>query len=205
MSARTLIHSMNDQHHPLEELGALLTRLLADADAVTTEESHDKRALADLSGYDLCVLCTTMNGLTSEQEAGVVRFVRGGGKLVGIHSVTVVDPEHTAYADLIGGRFTHHSPYHEFTVNVAEPGHPIVAGVERFSILDELYVLDRVPVGAHVLATADWEGVARPMLYTKNHGAGRVVYNALGHDQAAYDNPHFRALTLQSIDWILEA
>ena len=203
MPARTLILSKNDQHHPLEELGGRLMAWLADSDAVEAEESHDAAVLEDLAAYDLCVLCATMSELTPEQEASAIQFVRDGGKLVGIHSVTVIDVERTAFTDLIGGRFTHHSPYHEFPVKVIEPGHPVMAGVEDFSILDELYVLDRAPAGAHVLATAEWDDVTQPLVYTKDVGAGKVLYNALGHDQAAYDHPDFRTLVLQGIDWIL--
>ncbi|MAF12323.1 hypothetical protein CMK11_17895 [Candidatus Poribacteria bacterium] len=205
MPARTLVLSKNDQHHPLEELGERLMDWLADSDVVETEHTHDSDALADLTMYDLCVICATMNELTPEQEASVLRFVRDGGKLVGIHSVTVIDAERTAFIDLIGGRFTHHSPYHEFPVKVVESGHPIMAGVADFSILDELYVLDRAPAGAHVLATAEWDGASQPLIYTKDVGAGTVLYNALGHDQAAYDHADFRTLVLQGIDWILDA
>ena len=203
MPAKTLILSKNDQHHPLEELGERLMSWLADVDAVAPVATHDYEALTELTQVDLCILCATMDLLTPEQEASVLDFVSGGGKLVAIHSATVIKPEREGFIDLVGGRFTHHSPYHEFPVRFVSPEHPVVAGVEPFSILDELYVLDRAPDGADILATADWDDAAQPMIYTKRQGDGTMLYNALGHDQAAYDHPAFRQLVLQGIDWIL--
>jgi len=205
MPAKTLILSKKDQHHPLEELGERLMAWLADLDGVAAEETHDYDALATMADVDLCILCATMDKLTPEQESGTLEFVARGGKLVAIHSATVIHPEREAFIDLIGGRFTHHSPYHQFAVSIVGPEHRAVAGVDPFSILDELYVLDRAPAGADILATADWEDAPQPLIYAKKHGDGTVLYNALGHDQAAYDHPAFRQLVLQGIHWILTA
>ena len=203
MTKRVLILSQSDRWHKLEDLGARIVRWLGRLEGVETETCHDKAALAggQLDGYDVCVLCATMSGLTAEQERAVVDFVAGGRSLVGIHSATVVDEERTAYIDLIGGRFTHHSPYHEFEVRVVGQGHPITAGVGDFKVQDELYVLDRAPEGAQVLATALWEDQAQPLVYVKKHGKGQIVYNALGHDDAAFDHPAFQKLVVQGIEW----
>lgn len=72
------------------------------------------------------------------------------------------------------------SHYHEFQVKIEEKDHPITREIEDFKITDELYVLDRAPEGAHILATALWEDKAQPLLYTKSGGKGKVLYNALG-------------------------
>jgi hypothetical protein len=213
MPKRILILSQDDRWHKLEELGARIARWAEELDNVAAQISHDLEVLAggELDACDVCVLCATMSDLTAGQEQGLVDWVAGGGTLLGIHSATVVDEKRTAYIELIGGRFTHHSPYHEFEVRIATvagptdeastPGHPIVRGVDDFRIHDELYVLDRPPRGAHVLATASWEGADQPLVYTKGYGQGRVAYNALGHDQAAFDHPAFQKLVRQAIGW----
>ena len=164
----------------------------------------DRAAISDdLKDYDLLILAITLGDLSQAEEDALVGFVEGGKKLMGIHSATVVNEGNTRYIEMIGGRFTHHSPHHEFTVKVAAPGHPILEGVVDFKIPDELYVLDRTPSAASVLLTAFWEDHAQPMLYLRAHGKGKVLYNALGHDLAAYENPGFKKIAVQGVRWLL--
>jgi len=205
MAAKALILSRNDRYHPLEELGSKILDWLKELKDVRTEVSHDKGILAsgELDACDICILCTTMDDLTVEQEKGIVDFVEDGKNLFGIHSATVINEERTRYISLIGGRFTHHPPRHEFQVRIEDKDHPITRGIEDFKVTDELYILDRAPEGAHVLATALWEGKSQPLLYTRRGGKGKVLYNALGHDQATYNHPTFRRLVVQGIRWMI--
>ena len=109
------------------------------------------------------------------------------------------------YIDMIGGRFVKHSLYHEFQVQIEDKEHPITQGVVDFKITDELYILDRAPQNAHLLAAAVWEDKSQPMVYTRKHGKGNVLYNALGHDEAAFNNPMFQKLVVGGIKWLLQA
>jgi hypothetical protein len=191
MSTKMLILSKDDKHHKLEDLGSRIANWSKKVDRIETGESHDRGMLASeqLDGYDVCV------------EQGIIDFVRGGQVLIGIHSATVTDETREGYIELIGGRFTHHSHYHEFEVQVQEREHPVTSKVDDFKIPDELYVLDREPKGARVLATAIWEDGAQPLLYTKSYGQGQVLYNAFGHDKAAFDHPTFHKLIVQGLQW----
>jgi len=204
MVAKVLILSQNDQHHHLEELGFEIVDWTRGLQNLVMEVSHDKEILRDggLDRHDVCIICASMDDITAEQERGIVKFVKKGGRLLGIHSATVVDESRTAYINLIGGRFTHHSHYHEFEVRIEEKDHPITDGIEDFKIVDELYVLDRRPKEVQVLATAYWEGRAQPLLYVKTEGEGKVLYNALGHDQAAFNTFAFKRLVIQGISWL---
>jgi len=204
MSAKVLILSKSDQWHPLEELGSMIVNWSKELEGIEAEVSHDKEILAGgkLDSYDVCILAITVGELTDEQEQSLVDFVEEGKGLFCIHSATVVNEQHTKYINLIGGRFTHHSHYHEFPVKIEDKEHPITNGVDDFKITDELYVLDREPEGADILATAVWEDKVQPLVYTKSYGKGKVLYNALGHDRAAYENPAFQKLVIQGLKWI---
>ena len=197
---RALMIARSDQWHDLKTLGSMVEEWLPE---VAFETSEDNASLLALSParHHLCLLCATMTGLPEAEEAALVRYVNGGGGLLGLHSCTVVDEERREYVELLGGRFAHHSPYHEFAVQVTESARPVRVGVEDFTIRDELYVLDREPVGATVLATAEWEDRPQPMVYAKSAGQGRVCYNALGHDAAAFNHLAFRQLVVQGARW----
>ena len=166
--------------------------------------TNDRAALAgDLSEYELMVFCMTAGELSPAEEDAIVGFVGNGKKLMGIHSATVVNEENFKFIEMIGGRFVHHSPHHEFAVKIAAPGHPVVEGLGDFKITDELYVLDRTPAASSVLLTAFWDDHAQPILYLRAYGQGKVMYNALGHGPEAYENPNLRKLIVQGTNWLL--
>jgi len=202
--SRILILAENDQYHPLETLADMMVDWLKDSGLKDVALSKDRSVIAgDLNEYDLLILAMTPGDLSPTDEDALINFVAGGKKLMGIHSATVVDAEKEKYIQLIGGRFTHHSHHHEFPVKVVKPEHPIVAGVDDFKIMDELYVLDRTPSAASVILTASWEDKAQPILYTRAHGQGIVLYNSLGHGPAAYENPNLKKLIVQGTKWLL--
>lgn len=202
--SNVLILAQSDKYHPLEILGEMMQGWLKGEGISDVTLIRDRATIAsDLNKYRLLIVCATVGKLSPAEEEAIVNFVAGGKMLMGIHSATVVEPENTRYIEMIGGRFTHHSPHHEFTVKVADPGHPIAAGLKDFKITDELYVLDRTPSAASILMTAFWENIAQPMLYLRVHGRGKVLYNALGHDQTAYENPNFKKLVIQGTKWLL--
>lgn len=202
---KILILAGNDQYHPLEVLADMTEGWLRDEKFEDITLSKDRAVITEiLSQYDLLILAMTPSNLSPEEEKALVSFVGDGKKIMAIHSATVVSEENTDYIDMIGGRFIHHSHHHEFKVKVADPGHPILAGIDDFEITDELYVLDRTPPASTVLLTAFWEDHAQPILYIKAHGAGKVLYNALGHGPKAYENPNLKKLIIQGAKWLLQ-
>ena len=160
--------------------------------------------LHQMSDFDLCLVCFTASQLTDREECVLGSSVRDGKPVFAIHSATVVNEKSEMYIDMIGGRFVKHSPYHEFQVQIEDKEHPITQGVVDFKITDELYILDRALQNAHLLASAVWEDKSQPMVYTRKHGKGNVLYNALGHDEAAFNNPMFQKLVVGGIKWLLQ-
>lgn len=202
--SKVLILAQSDKYHPLEILGEMMSGWLK-GEKIEVTLSKDRSTLSsDLNQYNLLVFAMTAGKLSQAEEDALVNYVDGGKRLFGIHSATVVEPENLKYIDMVGGRFVHHSPHHEFTVKIADPGHPVLANISDFKITDELYVLDRTPSAASILMTAFWENHAQPMLYLRAYGRGRVLYNALGHDQNAYENPNFKKIVINSVKWLLK-
>jgi len=89
-------------------------------------------------------------------------------------------------------------------VRVADPDHPIIRGLEDFTIEDECYVseyFDRDSL--HILLTAhhEGEGLNEPSCYLKTPGRGRLFYTALGHNAQSIANPHFQRLLARGLAW----
>ena len=203
--SKILIIAQSDKYHPLEILGEMMHGWLKAEGIDNVTLTKDRAAIInDLNQYNLLIFAVSPGKLSPEEEEAIVSFVENGKKFIGIHAATVINPENTKYIEMIGGRFIHHSPYHEFTVKVADPGHTVLEGISDFKITDELYVLDRAPAAASIFLTAFWEDHAQPMMYLRAYGRGRVLYNALGHNQDAYENPNFKKLVINSVKWILK-
>ena len=131
---------------------------------------------------------------------------RGGGLVL---SHYVLWNASAALADLLGLAKGKDSQYKHkvITLKLPEPSHPIMHGLpDTFTIADECFWNlqgDRSKVTA--LATSD-ENVgdkvsAEPVIWTHEHGKGRVVASTLGHFDWTFDDPFFRTILLRGIAW----
>ncbi len=111
------------------------------------------------------------------------------------------------WAHTLGSQFIAHPPIMPFRVDVTDPDHWLVAGIEPFETDDELYCSEYHDVDAlHTLLHTRWSGVAKgfeehdwtatepdgtPMLhrvmYLRPLGEGSVLYNTLGHCRGHWD------------------
>jgi type 1 glutamine amidotransferase len=100
---------------------------------------------------------------------------------------------------LLGSRFIAHPPIGRFSVENVAPDHPLVSGIERFEVEDEIYLSELEPDLEVLLQThysgkaagfvqEDWPDHApRPVMYLHAVGQGHVLYLTLGHCRGRYD------------------
>lgn len=116
--------------------------------------------------------------------------------------------------ELLGSRFIAHPPSDVIRVRVADPTHPVVAGMSDFEIFDEPYYCEfsssvRVLLDAHYTTPAasyvrsSWdEDVPRPQMYEHRVGDGAVLYLTLGHCRGKYDmRPHVDEVPVDHRAW----
>ena len=86
---------------------------------------------------------------------------------------------------------------------VAPSNHPIIRGLPReIHFLDEPYWpmfgdTNRI----EVVAAADMDGEARPLVWTFRKGKSRVFASIPGHYDWTFDDPLFRILALRGVAW----
>ncbi len=172
------------------------------------ENYHD---IAAILAADALVTYTCDVRPDETQQEALQRFVESGKRWLALHGTNSfiewgadgkVSTPRTAPAlmRLLGSQFIAHPPLGEFRVEVTDPGHPLVAGLESFSVTDELYLSD-LHGPNHVLLHTRFNGKAqrgfaerewysdeqRPVLYLHPHGRGEVLYFTLGHCRGRYD------------------
>jgi hypothetical protein len=184
-----------------------------------------------------------------DQQERLAAFVHRGGRWLALHATNsaLQPPEPDAprvfrtpsvsgpFMPLLGSRFLAHPPMGPFQVEVTDPGHPLVEGIEAFEVTDELYVSELFPpieVLLHTTFSGDcpsfelgrtFDGEPRPVLYLKPHGSGSVCYLSLGHCRGRFDlqdlgvadsghiqrgpweMPVFNEILQRAIDWTLTA
>ena len=158
---------------------------------------------------------------------GLIRYVRQGGGLLGLHGASYASGDLPEYGDLIGAQT---GPHHveTATLKVDDPNSPLTKqfasspltaenGGRAFTWTDEFYhFLPNGPYSRkklHVLISIDdaktpdlgqWH--VRPdkdygLVWIKSYGKGRVFNCALGHTPTLFETPAFARMILSAIQF----
>jgi uncharacterized protein len=136
--------------------------------------------------------------LDATLAAAARAHVEAGGTLLVVHLSTGLFPGDDDWERMIGARWiwdeSGHPPHGPFVVQVDDD--PAVAELGDLTVVDESYARLRLHPGSRVLASHehDPDGLRHPLLWVRQHGAGRVVVDLLGHDGASFEDPGHRAL-----------
>jgi uncharacterized protein len=181
---------------------------------VTVSDSLDSYLdEAQLATTDLVVQCWTMGAISSRQAEGLSRAVRSGTGFAGWHG-GIVDAfrAEPTYSLLTGGQFVYHPRgfvSYEVRPVAARADHPVLAGVEAFTITTEQYYL-HVDPGNDVLAVTDFiadptypdlAGIVMPVTWTRRWGTGRVFVTAIGHSIADLEVPQVDTMIRAGMTW----
>jgi type 1 glutamine amidotransferase len=139
--------------------------------------------------------------------AAVADHLAVGRPLLVMHVASTAFPEVYAWEDIVGGRWvrgtTMHPDWADSLVHVETDAHAITRGIHDFQVMDEMYSYVRTAGDVRPLAWHDYEGVRHPLLWARDHGPARVVYDALGHNAESFDASEHRSLVANSARWLL--
>jgi hypothetical protein len=227
--------------HDMDFARLELLKLLAEDPAVRTRVFENYETVEALREADILITYTCDVTPSLAAQEALRDWLAAGGRWYALHGTNSVlrllengvweAPRWAPlFMDLLGTQFLSHPPIAPYTVTVADPGHPLVAGIAPFETTDELYHMERhgdlhvlletecCEEGTGFAEAADAPGT-HPVMYIKEHGKGAVLYNTLGHcrghydlqpmldwwptvDRCAWDLPIFYDLLRRGIDWI---
>lgn len=165
--------------------------------------------------YDVVVMYDMVSGITPEQQKGFVDLLNTGIGLVSLHHNIGANQEWKEFWKILGGIhipkvFTvdgkEYGPSGSIDdqtvpVHVADPNHPITAGVKDFTIFDETYHKYYVSPDVHVLLTTTHPDNVPQLAWCHDYGKSRVFYLMLGHGPSAWTNPNYPKLLSNGIHW----
>lgn len=172
----------------------------------------------NLDDFDAVVFFTDGDlDMDDSQKADLLSFIRDDGKgFIGIHSAAITFLSWPQYGDMLGGYFDGH-PWGTFPAPlvVEDPGFPGLGHLPRtFTVEDEIYqIKDFSRYRVRVLLRLDETKVdlSRPgvrrqdgdfaVIWARDYGKGRVLYNGLGHTLETWDRPETREMWLELVRW----
>ena len=178
-------------------------RTAAEQNGFTVDDSNDASLFnsTDLANYDAVVfVMTTGNILNDTQQLAFEEFIRAGNGFVGIHSATDTEYDWPWYGNLVGAYFSNHPAIQQATINIEDPGHPSMQGLDNPWVrTDEWYNFEDNPrANVNVLATIDEStytggnmGDDHPVIWYHEYDGGRSWYSAGGHTVDSYNDEQF--------------
>jgi hypothetical protein len=134
-------------------------------------------------------------------------LARGGG-LLALHTALICFDDWPGWKDILGGAWawgrSRHEPYGSVEARPRDTDHPLLRGVDDFTLRDEAYADLDLHADVHPLLHARSEkGDWQPVLWTRQVGDGRVVVDALGHDAGSFTHPVHRRIVARGARWAL--
>jgi type 1 glutamine amidotransferase len=210
--------------HVWQQTTPALVEALTRDPRIIFDVSEDIEDLASdrIQDYDLLVLnyCNwKAPGLSDAAKAGLVDYLAGGGGLIIIHFANGAfhfslpeagDSDWPEYRNICRRVWDHtpgmsgHDSYGPFIVEIADPEHPITAGLEPFQTMDELYFRQQGDQPIHVVAQArsGVTGEFEPMAFVYDYERGRVFQTVLGHAAESIRNPGTAELISRAAAWV---
>jgi hypothetical protein len=209
--------------HPFEKTSAELAALLAPLGIESKVCKDPEAAVSALDGADLFTvnaLRWRMHGekydphreewafsLSEPARVRVTEFVAGGGGLLGLHTASICFDDWPGWGELLGGAWawgtSHHPPPGAFTARPTAARHPIIRGIDAFEIEDEVYSELALEPNVIPLLTSDAASGAQPLLWARELGLGRVVYDALGHDERSFGHESHQRMLRRAALWAI--
>jgi type 1 glutamine amidotransferase len=211
-------HSAGYRHDVIPLSKAILTQLGSNSGVfeVTATEDTSEFSAENLKRYAAVMFYTTGElPMSGAQKTALLNFVRSGRGFVGVHSATDTFYTWPDYLDLVGGYFNGHPWHQAVTIEVVDPGDPLVAFLgNSLQVEDEIYQISDFDYrGSHVLLRLDPSSVdlgktgvhqrfyGWPLAWKRSYGQGRVFYMALGHEASVWQDRRYQRMLTNAILW----
>ena len=201
------------KYHDIDFARRELLTLLGEHEEFRVRVQPDYEDTTGIEQSSILVSYTCDVRPSEKAQTDIRSWVENGGRWVALHgtnaALTLGGPNGVdaprcfpSWADTLGSQFVAHPPIQPYTVQVSDPNHWLVAGIESFDTDDELYLSEYANRDAlHGLLHTTWQGDAKGfveadwtncdpthlVMYLRDLGQGSILYNTLGHCRGHYD------------------
>lgn len=200
-----------------EAFDAMLEKLSGiHCDRVEHPHAHAMFKAEKIASYDVVLLYDMPKEISEKAQQDFIAMLEKGKGLVALHHAFCSYDFWPEYTRIIGGRY-HHYPWKKdrveqpvstykhdvvLEVKVEDKTHPVMQGIEDFSIIDEAYGLTEILPTVHPLLSTT-EATSGPLVcWANTYANSRIITLTLGHDKQSWQNPSFIKLLSQAILWV---
>ena len=149
-----------------------------------------------------------------QARQAIVDHIADGGGLFGLHTAAICFDDWPEWGKILGATWvwgeSGHPPHGPARTRIDKPLDPLVAGLDDFILIDEVYgdltmEPDVEPIISATAATND--GTAphwQPVLWRRQWEGGRVGVDLLGHDAEALGHPVHRQIIARTARWVAD-
>ena len=202
-----------DPWHPFAETSARLAEVIGSLGHRVEVSETVEESLCALDAARRLVVINIGNPTTPrpistmiEIQEALLAHLDGGGGLLGMHVSATSFTTMPRWPEILGGHWvrgtTMHPPLDLARIRLHAGVHPVAGDDTELEVLDERYSYLDVRDDVVVLGDHEHDGLIHPMIWAREHGAGRVVYDGLGHDPRSYDSPAHRDFLGRAASWL---
>lgn len=196
-------------YHDIDFARLELLKLLAEHENIRTTVASDFHDIDAIAASDVLLTYTCNVVPEASEQIALKQFVESGKRWFALHGTNaileftsegVASPEIApVMMQTLGTQFLAHPPIAPFKVEITDPDHELVSGLDSFDTEEELY-LCRIHGNLQTLLHTRWSGTCagwvesdwpdddpRPVFYINPVGDGEVLYLNLGHCRGHYD------------------
>ncbi len=202
--------------HDIDFARVEILKLLAEHPHLKVKVASNWDDIESISAADFLISYTCDVRPSEASQHAVRKWVEDGGRFIALHGTNsaldlprpngVESPRcFPHWAETLGSQFIAHPPIAPYPVELADPNHWLVEGIEPFETDDELYLMeyadrDALQVQLHThwsgdcggFEESDWSVETRGtdehlIQYVRPLGEGAVLYNTLGHCRSHWD------------------
>ncbi|MCC7494700.1 MAG: ThuA domain-containing protein [Fimbriimonadaceae bacterium] len=163
--------------------------------------------------YDVVVFYNMHRTLPGPDAAWPSRAVRAALEQLGtapqgyvmLHHGLLAYPDWDLFTELTGLPQRLIDAYHHdvpVATAIADPAHPITAGLAPWTMLDETYETAEPDAASHLLLTTATRPSMAALAWTRTFRGRRVFCYQAGHDAVAFGDPNFRVILDRAIRWV---
>ena len=174
---------------------------LGDADLLVVNAGDPESPLPESTGEPAEPTDDQLDAAAAGLEAALDR----GIGILAMHAAASTLPELPDFGHALGGRwvegFSWHPEIGEARVHVVGT-HVIAEGIDDFTVFDERYSGLRLDGIVEPIAEHEEDGMRHPLVWARELGRSRIVYDALGHDVRSYESAEHRDLLDRALQWL---
>ncbi|WP_173921499.1 ThuA domain-containing protein [Agromyces sp. Marseille-P2726] len=137
--------------------------------------------------------------------AGFEAALERGIGILAVHAAASTLREVPAFGAALGARWVEGESWHpelgDARVHVVG-SHAIAEGLADFTVTDERYAGLRLDGVIEPIAEHEDGGMRHPLVWARELGHSRLVYDALGHDIRSYESAEHRELLERALQWL---